>query len=109
MKRTHRRLLFVAWPLACGLVVGGLLGTLTHSWAIAGLAGGLAWLCFIGLMYSAGRDDDGYEPNRLVSPGEIPDPSDLEQQIMLRSYGAVGMGTYAELYRNPEYRNSDGD
>ena len=106
---TKLRLLRRLWPLVCGLVVGGLLGGLTRSWSIGALAGGVAWLFFYVQMHSTEDCNDGYDPNRVICPGEVPDPSDLEQQIMLRSYGAVGMGSYAELYREPDYRGTDTD
>ena len=102
------QLLRKIWPAICGLVVGGLLGGLTGSWSIGALAGGAAWLCFIGLMHSHHNEDVsessscGYDPTRIVNPAEAPNAGDLQQQIALRNYGAVGMGTYAELYRDPD-------
>lgn len=102
------RLLRRLWPLVCGLVVGGLLGGLTRSWSIGALAGGVAWLFFYVQMHSEGEVDggydpgSGYDPTRIIGPGEAPNAADLQQQMMLRSYGAVGMGSYAELYRDPD-------
>nr|MBL8456294.1 hypothetical protein [Zoogloeaceae bacterium] len=43
--RTHKRLL-KAWPLCCGLVIGGLFGGLTGSLAFFALFGGIAWGVF---------------------------------------------------------------
>ena len=106
---TKLRLLRRLWPLVCGLVVGGLLGGLTRSWSIGALAGGVAWLFFYVQMHSTDGEDNGFDPTRIIGPGEIPNVGDTQQQIALRNYGAVGMGTYAELYRNPDYRHRDAD
>ena len=95
---TKLRLLRRLWPLVCGLVVGGLLGGLTRSWAIGALAGGVAWVFFAAVLHGNGEPDANYEPNRVINPAEVPDPADLDQQVALHAYGSVGVGSYAHLY-----------
>ena len=101
------QLLRKIWPAICGLVVGGLLGGLTGSWSIGALAGGTAWLFFSAVLLGGGDENPNFASSRTVSPWELPDASDPEQQIILRSYGAAGMGAYAELYREPDYKDPD--
>ena len=98
------QLLRKIWPAICGLVVGGLLGGLTGTWAIGAIAGGAAWLFFAVQMHSA---DSESPPPRVINPWECPDAGDLEQQAALHAYGGAGIGSYAHLYEQHEPRESE--
>ena len=48
MRRLKRETVEIAWPTACGLIVGGMIGGITQSWSVGLLSGLIAGMCFRG-------------------------------------------------------------
>lgn len=121
MKDANLQFVRKLWPLACGLIVGGLLGGISQSWSVGLLVGLVSWGYFvfeingggaipsddqlessaqIGVVTSGNSDHDAPPRTRIVGAWDAPDPADASQLAQLHGYGAAGIGTFAHLYED---------